>query len=78
MKKEYTNIQTFLDDIHDQLSVKETILDMGLIERKDMKGDFTNCIFHDGDNTPSLQIKDNFWKCYACGAKGDLINFIQI
>ena len=78
MKKEYTDVQAFLDDIHDQLSVKETILDMGLIERNDMKGDFTNCIFHDGDHTPSLQIKDKFWKCYACGARGDLVKFIQV
>ncbi len=34
MKKEYTDVQSFLDDIHDQLSVKDIILDMGLIEKK--------------------------------------------
>ena len=34
------------------------------------------CIFHDEHN-PSLQITDHFFRCYACGVKGDLIAFIM-
>lgn len=77
MKIDYADINEFLNDVHEELSVKELIIDMGIIEKKKFKVNFTNCIFHDGDNTPSLQITDNFFKCYACGKKGDIFTFLQ-
>lgn len=77
MKKEYKEIQDFIDDVHGQISIKEFILDMGIISKNDFKGQFLKCVFHDSDNTPSLQITDNFWKCYGCGEKGDLFAFLQ-
>lgn len=77
MKREYSEIQDFIDDAHGQLSIAETIMDMGILKRDDFHGQFVNCIFHDGDNTPSLQITENFWKCYGCNAKGDIFAFLQ-
>lgn len=79
MKQSYKDTQTFLDDVHNELSIKKVAIDMGILSENDFKKEFfTNCIFHDGDKTPSLQIKENFWKCYGCGAKGDLVAFIQL
>lgn len=77
MKKEYKEMQDFIDDVHAQLSIKEMIIDMGIVTKEDFHGDFISCMFHDGDNTPSLQVTENFWKCYGCGAKGDLFAFIM-
>ena len=77
MKQSYKNIQNFIDDIHNELSIKETIKTMGFVIEDDFKGNFISCPFHEGDNTPSCQVTDNFWKCYACGAKGDLISFVE-
>ena len=77
MKKSYTNIQDFLDDVHNELDLKEILIDLEIIDKKDFNGNFTNCVFHDGDNTPSLQVKDSWYKCYGCGAKGDLFSFLQ-
>ena len=76
MKNKYKNIQDFLEDVHKELSIKETIIQMGLMSEDDFRGNFAHCIFHDGDHTPSLQVTNNFFKCYACGQKGDLISFI--
>lgn len=79
MKEEYSEISEFLDDVHEQISLRNTVVKMGLIKEDDIKSNgFTNCIFHSGDNTPSLQLTDNFFKCYACPAKGDLVKFIML
>lgn len=79
MKKVYENIDDFLDDVHNLLSIKDIAIQMGIIERSKMNGDFTNCIFHE-EKSPSLQIKENFFKCYSgqCGAKGDMISLITM
>ena len=34
------------------------------------------CPFHD-ERTPSLYVKDNFYKCFGCHARGDNIKFIM-
>jgi len=36
----------------------------------------TNCPFHD-DKTASLNIKNNFYFCHGCDAKGDTIKFLM-
>lgn len=55
MNSEYTNINEFVDDVHEQISLKDTIIGMGIIKEKNFTlNGFTNCIFHSGDNTPSL------------------------
>ena len=80
MNQVYDNISDFMEAVHEEVNLKETVIDMGLISRDAFrKTQFCSCIFHQGDNTPSLQVTDKFFKCYACGtAKGDLIKFIQL
>lgn len=34
------------------------------------------CPFHN-DTSPSITVKGNRWTCWACGAKGDVIDFTQ-
>lgn len=57
MKTEYNDISEFLDDVHNQLSIKEIVLQMGLIKKEEFKNyQFTNCIFHNGGNTPCFHV----------------------
>ena len=42
----------------------------------DVKRGMARCIFHD-DHTPSMGIKNNHFHCFACGAKGDVIDFVM-
>lgn len=34
------------------------------------------CPFHQ-DDKPSMDIRNNFFYCYGCGAKGDVIDFVR-
>ena len=79
MKKDYENINDFIDDIHNEINLRDLIIDLGIIsdENDFYAGKLINCIFHDGDNTPSLQIGEHFFRCYACGVRGDVIKFIE-
>lgn len=76
MKKEYKNIQEFLDDVHGEIDLRELIVDMGFVTKDDFKGQFICCPFHDED-TPSCQIGEKFFRCYGCGKRGDSVKFIQ-
>lgn len=77
MKREYKEMQDFIDDVHGELSIKEVLIDMGILSKNDFRGEFINCLFHDEDNTPSLQVSEHFWKCYGCNLKGDLFAFLM-
>ena len=35
-----------------------------------------SCPFHGEDKHPSAQVRGNRWRCYACGAHGDAIDFV--
>lgn len=79
MQKEYKDLQDFLDAIHDERSVREDLLSMGLVSEKNLRGSFISCPFHKNDKTPSLQLEEKFFKCYACDAKGsDVIKYLQM
>lgn len=58
MKKECKDMQDFIDDLHSQISIKELLIDMGIVSKNDFKGQFIKCLFHDGDITHSLQISE--------------------
>lgn len=78
MENEYNNVSDFVDAAH-ELNLKETVISMGMLSKEDFKKlNFCSCIFHKGDNTPSLQVTENFFKCYACSSKGDLFKFIML
>ena len=79
LKKEYKDISEFIDDIHEEVDLRDLIVDLGIIkDESEFHGQFIRCIFHDNDDTPSLQIGEHFFRCYACGVKGDVIKFIML
>lgn len=78
MKREYDNIDSFIKDLKDTESLRQTIIDMGYLKEDDFSGSKCSCIFHKGDRTPSLQVTDHFFKCYGCSAKGDLIKWVSM
>lgn len=75
-RREFKDIDEFLS-FTKTLSLKDTILDMGYLTEDDFKGSKICCPFHE-EKTPSCQVTDDFFKCYGCNAKGDLIRFIQM
>lgn len=78
MERKYSDIGTFLDDMHETLSLKEMVADLGVYTHEELNSTLVPCCFHE-DDTPSLQITDKFFRCYAgsCGCKGDHLSFIQ-
>lgn len=38
---------------------------------------FISCPFHSGDRTPSLKIYAKDFHCHACGANGDIFDFVM-
>jgi hypothetical protein len=78
MKQSYSDMNDFLEDVHAEKSIKQLVLDLGIYTKDDFRGALVPCCFHQ-DDTPSLQIADSFFRCYAgsCGVKGDIISFVQ-
>lgn len=33
MKKEYNNIKSFIEDVHNDLSISDTVVEMGLVKK---------------------------------------------
>lgn len=45
MNSKHTNINEYVDDVHEQISLKNTIIAMGIIKEKNFTlNGFTNCI----------------------------------
>lgn len=42
-------MQDFIDDLHYEISIKDIIIEMGIASKKDFRGQFINCLFHDED-----------------------------
>lgn len=77
MQKSYSDLQKFIDDLHEKTSVQQIALDMGIVQKSDFKrANFVCCLFHN-EKTSSMQISKNFWKCYGCGAAGDIIELVK-
>ena len=38
---------------------------------------FCHCPFHKGDREPSMKIYDKDFHCFACGANGDIFDFVS-
>lgn len=71
------NIEEFKKELKKE-SLKELVIEMGYIKEDEIRGSMCKCVFHNGDRTPSLQITDNFFKCYGCNSKGDIIKWVQL
>ena len=63
-----------IHDIKSNLSLSQILHHYGLKPKNNM----LNCPFHE-DKTASLQVnlEKHFYKCHACGAKGDQIQWVQ-
>lgn len=58
--------------------IKDNVKIRDLMERYFVKfeGDMACCPFHN-DHSPSMGLKYNRYYCFACGEKGDVIDFVQ-
>jgi DNA primase len=63
-----------IHDIKNNLTLSQVLENYGLQPKNNM----LNCPFHD-DKKASLQVnlEKHFYKCHACGAKGDQIQWVQ-
>ncbi len=63
-----------ISEIKQNLSLSQILAHYGLKPKNNM----LNCPFHE-DKTASLQVnlEKHFYKCHACGAKGDQIQWVQ-
>ena len=63
-----------IQDIKSNLTLSQILSHYGLKPKNNM----LNCPFHE-DKTASLQVnlEKHFYKCHACGAKGDQIQWVQ-
>jgi len=69
--------EKIINEIKEKLNIVDVI---GQYIRLEKKGNnfFGKCPFHD-DNNPSLSVSQSkrFYKCFSCGAKGDVIKFVS-
>lgn len=77
MRESYSDLGEFLDDVHQTISVKQMVMDMGIFTPSDFRGQKVCCCFHK-EKTPSMQLGQAFFKCYGCGAGGDAVKFVQM
>ena len=63
-----------ISEIKSNLTLAQILSHYGLKPKNNM----LNCPFHE-DKTASLQVnlEKHFYKCHACGAKGDQIQWVQ-
>lgn len=62
------------DEIKEQYSMRD------IVEQYDFhpnRAGFISCPFHSGDRTPSMKIYKKDFHCHACGANGDIFDFVM-
>ena len=61
--------------------IKETYSMRDIVERYGFhptRAGFIPCPFHSGDRQASLKVYDRGFHCHACGAHGDIIDFVMM
>ena len=68
-----------IDAIKRKVDIIALIESKGIILKKNGKGYFGLCPFHE-DKNPSLSVNpdSNLWQCFGCGASGDVIRFVEL
>lgn len=61
------------DEIKEKYSMRDIAEQYGLHPNR---AGFISCPFHSGDRTPSLKIYKKDFHCHACGANGDIFDFV--
>lgn len=62
------------EEIKERYSMRDIVEQYGL---RPNRAGFITCPFHLGDRTPSMKIYKRDFHCYACGADGDIFDFIM-
>lgn len=62
------------DEIKEKYSMRDIAEQYGLHPNR---AGFISCPFHSGDRTPSLKIYKKDFHCHACGANGDIFDFVM-
>lgn len=62
------------DEIKEKYSMGDVAEQYGLHPNR---AGFISCPFHSGDRTPSLKIYKKDFHCHACGANGDIFDFVM-
>lgn len=73
--KSEMSLNEFKDYIKNQ-DIVDVLVKLDLISEEDLNGRKILCPFHD-EKTPSMNLYEDSYKCYGCGAQGDIINFVQ-
>lgn len=61
--------------------IKATYSMRDIVERygfQPNRAGFIRCPFHGGDREPSLKVYDRDFHCHACGAHGDIFDFVML
>ncbi len=68
-----------IEQIKASADLKSLVESRGIELKKNGKGWFGLCPFHD-DTNPSLSVtpSKNEWHCFGCGAGGDVIRFVEL
>ncbi|MFZ2633122.1 MAG: CHC2 zinc finger domain-containing protein [Desulfosalsimonadaceae bacterium] len=71
--------QEVIHTIKASVDLKSLVESRGVTLKKNGKGWFGLCPFHD-DKNPSLSVNPstNLWQCFGCGAAGDVIRFVEL
>ncbi|MBF0433419.1 MAG: toprim domain-containing protein [Fibrobacteria bacterium] len=69
-----------IEAIKNGIDLKSYVESRGIPLKKNGKGYFGLCPFHDDNKTPSLSVNvsNNLWKCFGCGSGGDVIRFVEL
>ena len=71
--------ETELERLKSEVSVQRLVEASGVELKRGGKDFLGRCIFHEGDDTPSLVISPgkNLWHCFGCGAAGGPIDWVM-
>ena len=69
----YLKIMDYAREIKDRLTLPEIARHYGFTPNRHGR---MPCPFHNGKD-PNLGLKDRYYNCFVCGAKGDAITFVQ-
>lgn len=62
------------EEIKQNITMNEIMARYGLYPNR---AGFVKCPFHAGDRDASLKVYDKDFHCFACGAHGDIFDFIM-
>lgn len=63
------------EEIKETYSMRDIAARYGLVPNR---AGFLPCPFHMGDREPSMKLYDKDFHCHACGAHGDIFDFIMM